>query len=40
MMLKSVPSGGTGVDVEKLWQEEAILDFEVQRLFCKWNCDR
>jgi len=29
MILKSVPSGGTGVEVEKLWQEEAILDFEV-----------
>jgi len=29
MVLKSVLSSGTGVKVEKLQQEEAILDFEV-----------
>ena len=31
--MKSVPSGGTRVEVKKLWQEEAILNFEVQKLF-------
>jgi len=40
MVLKSVPSSGTEVEVEELWQEEAILDFEVQELFCRWNCNR
>jgi len=39
-MLKSVSSGGTRVGIEELWQEEAILNFEVGRLFCKWNCGR
>jgi len=29
MVLKGIPSSGTGVEVEELWQEEAILDFEV-----------
>jgi len=33
--LKGVPSGGTRVEVEGLWQEEAILDFEIERLFCR-----
>jgi len=33
MVLKGVPSGGTRVKVEELWQEKAILDFEVQKLF-------
>jgi len=37
-VLKGAQSGGTGVEVEKLWQEEAILDFEVERLFCRQNC--
>jgi len=37
-VLKSVLSDGTGVEVEELQQEEAILHFEVQELFCKWNC--
>jgi len=40
MVLKCVPSGETGVEVEELQQEKAILDFEVERLFCKWNCNR
>jgi len=39
-VLKSILSSGTGVEVEELQQEEAILDFEVERLFCRWNCDR
>jgi len=39
-MLKGVPSSGTRVEVEELWQEEAILDFEVQRLLYRQNCDR
>ena len=40
MVLKGVPSGGTRAEVEKLWQEEAILDFEVQniKLNYRWNC--
>jgi len=29
MVLKNVLSGETGAEVEKLQQEEAILDFEV-----------
>ena len=29
MVLKGVPSSGTGVEVEKLWQEKAILDFKM-----------
>ena len=29
MVLKGVPSGGTRVEVEKLQQEKAILNFEV-----------
>ena len=29
MVLKGIPSGGTRVEVEELWQEKAILDFEV-----------
>ena len=29
MVLKNVPSSGTRVDIEKLQQEEAILDFKV-----------
>jgi len=33
IVLKDVPSGGTGVDVKELWREEAILDFEVRKLF-------
>ena len=33
MVLKGVPSGGTRVKVKELWQEEVILDFEVQKLF-------
>jgi len=37
-VLKGVPSGRTGVEVEELWQEEAILDFEVEKLFCRQNC--
>ena len=40
MVLKGVPSSGTGVEVEKLWWEKAILDFEVRRLFYKQNYDR
>ena len=28
MVLKDVSSGGTGVEVEELWQEEAILDLK------------
>jgi len=28
-MLKDVLSGGTRVEVEELWQEKAILDFEL-----------
>ena len=39
-MLKGVPSSGTRVEVEKLQQEEAILDFEVERLFCRQNYNR
>ena len=39
-MLKSIPSNGTGVEVEELQQEEAILDFEVQRLFYRQNYNR
>jgi len=37
-MLKGVSSSGTRVAVEELWQEEAILDFEVERLFRRQNC--
>jgi len=33
IVLKDVPSGGTGVDIKELWREEAILDFEVRKLF-------
>ena len=33
MVLKGIPSGGTRVEVEELWQEKAILDFEVWKLF-------
>ena len=33
MVLKSVSSSGTRVEVEKLQWEKAILDFEVQKLF-------
>ena len=33
MVLKSVPSSGTGVDIEELQWEEAILDFKVRKLF-------
>jgi len=40
IVLKGVLSGGTRVEVEGLWQEEAILDFEIERLFCRWNYDR
>jgi len=29
MVLKGILSSGTGVEVKKLWREEAILDFEV-----------
>jgi len=29
MVLKSVPSDGTRVDVEELWQEEVILNFKI-----------
>jgi len=32
MVLKGVPSNGTRVEVEGLWQEKAILDFEVQNV--------
>jgi len=39
-VLKGVLSSGTGVKVEELQQEEAILDFEVERLFCRQNCNR
>jgi len=38
MVLKGVPSGGTRVEVEELWWEEAILYFEVERLFYRQNC--
>jgi len=37
-VLKDVPSGGTGVEVEELWQGKAILNFEIKRLFCRQNC--
>jgi len=37
-VLKGIPSGGTRVEVKELQQEKAILDFEVERLFCRWNC--
>jgi len=40
IVLKDIPSGRTRVEVEKLQQEEAILDFEIERLFCKQNYDR
>jgi len=33
MVLKSVSSGRTRVEVEELWWEEAILNFEVWKLF-------
>ena len=33
MMLKGVSSSGTRVDIEELWWEEAILNFEVKKLF-------
>jgi len=38
--LKDVLSSGTGVEVEELQQEEAILDFEIERLFCRQNYNR
>jgi len=38
IVLKGIPSSRTRVEVEELWQEEAILDFEVERLFYRWNC--
>ena len=49
MALKGVPSGGTEVEVEELWWEEAILDFEVWNArvvlqmelwqgFSRWSC--
>jgi len=38
MVLKGVPSSRTRVVVEELQSKEAILDFEVERLFCRWNC--
>jgi len=42
MVLKSVPSSGTGVDIEELQWEEAILDFKVRKLFffCKQDCNK
>jgi len=39
-VLKGVPSGGTRVKVEELWQDEAILNFEVQSQFYRQNYDR
>ena len=39
-MLKGVLSSRTRVEVEELWQKEAILDFEVERLFCRQNYNR
>jgi len=39
-VLKGISSSGTRVKVKELQWEEAILDFEMQRLFCRQNYDR
>ena len=40
--MKGILSSEIRVEVEKLQQEEAILDFEMQnvKLFCRWNYNR
>jgi len=40
IVLKDVPSSRTRVDIEELWQEEAIWALKYEVVFCRQDYDR